>query len=348
MIISREIFDQQRLPRFGKANPERMTHAFWEWMIRGDDEVGVGAASGLEESGLQLRDGKLKSIHGPYRARDFFNVPLSREDGPIWTFDRMGQTKSYLPDGRLICIGGEHEDFYDPDFFIYNDVVVFRPHDGIEIYGYPKEVFPPTDFHSATVVHEQIVIIGGLGYKNERRPGHTPVYSLDLSSYRVTQIPTSGEMPGWISEHGANYEHADIITIRGGQLVQERDSEQRICRTFEDYALDLKSHVWRRITYRNWHEFSIRQEKGAFVLDRRPKPEALLPRNVPHVILPAERDADARFLVAGVVVSLTIHVTHIELVVEGNLHGSLLERLAEEIRANTETQVGARCTLSQV
>lgn len=309
MSISREIFDQQRLPRFGKANPEKMRHAFWEWMIRGDAELRASAASGLEESALKLRDGKLKSSYGPYRARDLFKIPLSREDGPIWTFDRMGQTKTRLPDGRVICIGGEHEDFYDPDFFIYNDVVVFTAHDQIEIYGYQKEVFPPTDFHSATVLHDQIIVIGGLGYKNERQPGYTPVYSLDLSSYRVSQIPTSGEMPGWISKHEANHGQAGIITIRSGQRVQQRDSEQQICRNLEDYALDLNSRIWRRITDRNWHEFSIRQEKGAFVLDGRPNPEALLPRNVEHVILPSEGDADVRFLVAGVVVSLTIHVT---------------------------------------
>ena len=37
MQISREVFDQQRRPRFGNSNPERMAYAFWEWMIRGDD-----------------------------------------------------------------------------------------------------------------------------------------------------------------------------------------------------------------------------------------------------------------------------------------------------------------------
>ena len=111
MTISREIFDQQRLPRFGKANPERMTHAFWEWMIRGDEELRASGVSGLGESGQQLRDAKLKSIYGPHRARDFFNVAPNRHDGPIWTFDRMGQTKTRLPDGRLICIGASTKIF---------------------------------------------------------------------------------------------------------------------------------------------------------------------------------------------------------------------------------------------
>jgi len=348
MIISRELFDQQRLPRFGKTNPERMTFAFWEWMIRGDDDPRVDASRGLEKIGLRLRNGTLKSSYGPYRARDLFNIPLNPEEGPIWTFDRMGQTRTRLPEGRLICIGGEHEDFYDPDFFIYNDVVVFTPEDGIEIYAYPREVFPPTDFHSATVADGRIVIIGGLGNENERCPGHTPVYSLDLSSYSISKILTSGELPGWISKHEARHEHTGIITIRAGQVVQECGSEQRISRNFEDFALDLRSCVWQRLTDRNWHEFSIRQEKGAlFVLERDPKPETLIPRSIPHVILPSERNADVRFLVAEIPVSLTLDVTQIEIVVEGNLPESLLARLLEEIRANTEAEVGCCCTLNQ-
>jgi hypothetical protein len=69
------------------------------------------------------RDSNLKSGYGPCRARDLFKVHFSREDGPIWTFDRMGATRSELPDGRILYIGGEHEDSYDPDFCIHSVAV---------------------------------------------------------------------------------------------------------------------------------------------------------------------------------------------------------------------------------
>ncbi len=118
-------------------------------MIRGDPQPSDEGA--LSSIGLTMKDGKLKSTYGPYRARDLFNIPLNREEGPIWTFDRMGRTCDELVDGRMVCIGGEHEDFYDPDFRIYNDVVVFNADATIDIYGYPKEIFPPTDFQTATV-----------------------------------------------------------------------------------------------------------------------------------------------------------------------------------------------------
>jgi len=348
MEISREIFDQQRLPRFGNANPERMRLAFWEWMIRGEGTPPINTKSRLGELGLRIEGGKLKSAYGPFRARYAFDIPVNREEGPIWTFDRMGATNSRLPDGRVIYIGGEHEDFYDPDFYIYNDVVALAPDGRVEIYGYPKEVFPPTDFHSATIVGDRVLVIGGLGYKNERRFGHTPVYSLDLANYCISEIPTSGEMPGWISKHEASYDPTGIITFRGGQLVQEDGVQQRICRNFEEYSLDLKSCTWQRLTNRNWREFSIRQEEAAFVFEHSPEAEMLLPRGIQYTAVPPRTNEDARFLVAEVPVSLTICVMHIELIVEGSLPAQLLNQLVEEIRANAEAAVKRPCILNEI
>ena len=108
MEITREQFDQQRRPRFGMANPERMAVPFWEWMIRGDDQPPPDDGRVLGELSLVMREGILKSTYGPYRARDLFQVQLNRDDGPIWTFDRMGQSRIELPDGRLVCVAGEH------------------------------------------------------------------------------------------------------------------------------------------------------------------------------------------------------------------------------------------------
>ncbi|HLJ88886.1 MAG TPA: hypothetical protein VKZ53_18855 [Candidatus Angelobacter sp.] len=348
MGINREVFDEQRHPRFGNDNPERMTLAFWEWMIRGDENRSSEEGVGLEALGLRMRDGKLKSSYGPYRVRDLFKIPLNREDGPIWTFDRMGATRSQLSDGRVICIGGEHEDYYDPDFNIYNDVIVVGPVDQIEVYGYPKEIFPPTDFHTATVASDQIIVIGGLGYPRDRHPGQTPVYSLDLCRYSISQIATLGENPGWISKHQASYDPKGVITIVGGEVIRKERGRQRFHRNFEDYALDMTSWVWQRLTNRNWRQFSVSQENGLFVLERHPKPDALLPRNIEHTVVQCKGKEDARFIVAEVPVSLTVGVTSIDIVIEGAMPEPLAARLAAEIRANTEATIQRACILEQV
>jgi len=155
-------------------------------------------------------------------------------------------------------------------------------------------------------------------------------------------------MPGWISKHEARYDPTGMITITGGQLVQEHDAKQRFHRNFEEYALDMKSYAWQRLTNRNWHEFSIRQENGTFMLEHRPEPEALLPRDIEYATAPCQGNEDSRFLVAEVPISLTIRTMHIELIVEGALPEPVLERLVEEIRANTEADVKRRCILERL
>lgn len=163
MEMTRELFERQHARRYGAGNPERMHVAFWEWMVR----RGVPAYTAMWEFGLSHQCGR----------------------SPTWCFDRFGMTRTPMPDGRIICIAGEHEDFYHPDFCIYNDVIVLRPAPGqtgvtvdageVEIYGYPDGVFPPTDFHSATRVGDRIFLIGRLGYHGKRLHGQTPVMMLD-------------------------------------------------------------------------------------------------------------------------------------------------------------------------
>jgi len=53
-------------------------------------------------------------------------------DGPTWCFDRFGRSTTWLPNGRVVLIAGEHEDSYDPDFCIYNYVVLVQPREKAE------------------------------------------------------------------------------------------------------------------------------------------------------------------------------------------------------------------------
>lgn len=348
MEISREVFDQQRRPRFGNANPERMHLAFWEWMIRGPASEVIEEHGGTYAAQFGLmREGKLKSVFGPWRVRDLFKIPLNRDEGPIWTFDRMGRTCTELPNGRTVCIGGEHEDYYDPDFCIYNDVVVIYPEGEIDICGYPKEVFPPTDFHTATLIGGQIILIGGLGYPEDRRPGHTPVYALDLSDYHISEIETSGEMPGWIWKQEADFDSAGRITIRGGEVFEDRESDHRFRRNLEDYSLDIRSGLWEQITNRNWRQFSIRRGDRKW-FDESPKPESLLPGNIEHTVVPCEDDwRSALIVVKEVPISFTVEMDAVQVVVQGDLSSELLLRIIEGVRSNAEAAIQAPCVQEQ-
>ncbi|MCE9530818.1 MAG: hypothetical protein K8T89_06810 [Planctomycetes bacterium] len=264
MQITREMFDDQRTPRFGTANPERLCLPFWEWMVRGGENPFKEGREPDDAHYLTLREAYVHEWpYHPWRAREIFGIKTYDGNSPIWTFDRFGSSRTVLSDGRAICVGGEHEDFYQPDFYIYNDVVVLGDGGSVEVYGYPRATFPPTDFHTASLFGDYLFIVGCLGYKESRRPGLTPVYALNLITYEITEVPTSGESPGWLYEHEAEVQLGGTIAVTGGYFFEIHDGEQVRLRNLEDYSLDTRTRVWQRLTERNWPQFLIRCDARA-------------------------------------------------------------------------------------
>lgn len=212
--ITQEEFVAWRSPRLGRANPTDLTNALWVWMVR----TRVNA----------------------YQGNQAWGGPSPFETGPMWCFDRFGQSTTLLPDGRTLHIAGEHEDSYDPDFFIYNDVVVAGPDGSITICGYPKDAFPPTDFHTATLAGERIVLIGSLGYPADRVIGKTQVLELALGTLAVRAVETHGDAPGWLHRHTAGLSDAgDAVIVSGGQVHHRAD--QDLWENVDDWALDLST-----------------------------------------------------------------------------------------------------------
>jgi hypothetical protein len=199
--------------RWGKHNPELMNEPFWHAMI----------CSGLSAyRGARLVGG-------------------TSQPSPVWCAQRFGQSLTLLPDSRAIQIAGEHEDAHDEDFCIYNDVFVHHPGGRIDIYGYPETAFPPTDFHTATLIGDAICIIGCLGYPASRRVGETPVYRLDINTLEIQPVETTGHPPGWISRHCAALISPHEIRVWGGKLAGRE--------TYEDnhasWILDVSRRQWR-------------------------------------------------------------------------------------------------------
>lgn len=155
----------------------------------------------------------LRTGETPYSARARI-VDVQR---PAWTMSRFGQSTNRLDDGTWVHIGGEHEDFYDPDFVIFSDVVTVDSNGTPRVLFYPASVFPPTDFHSATVLEDAIWIIGNTGYTTSRVVAHTPVFRLSLTDFSIHKVDTTGDAPGWISRHKA-HESNGRITLSGGVI----------------------------------------------------------------------------------------------------------------------------------
>lgn len=171
--------------------------------------------------------------------------------GPLWCFTRHGRTVTQVDHGTLIYIGGEHEDSYDPDFCIYNDVVIENVNGEVEIVGFAKDDFPPTDFHTATIgMGNDLWLVGSLGYRDLRREGETQVYRFDCGSRTISSaIDTWGDGPGWISRHSARYVRRwQEVVVKGGQIWETRQGKLGLHPNAATFSLDLARGEWRRLT----------------------------------------------------------------------------------------------------
>ncbi len=383
MKLDRKTFEQQRSLRFGRTNPERMRLAFWEAMVQ-DGNGPYRLRERFEAHAvtyIQFMNPSKTRVLFQFRKPSEVLVGLGKAlvalvkgnnrcrisaGGPIWNFDRMGQTRTKLVDGRTICVGGEHEDHYDPDFAIYNDVVVLHPDDQVEIYGYPKAVFPPTDFHTASLIGDRIIIIGGLGYLDARRPGFTPVQSLDLSTYRIEPIAATGSSPGWIFKHEAEIDPSgESITIRGGEIEFEKAGVRVHRQNIEEYRLHLADGRWEQITdRRDWRQFEIKRKAFGMLFDlpdlsnfrcgdgNLPRiwfdDEVFQPKSVPHDPILIEDLNLFALEVDQVTIRAEVDAFMVRLIVEGKLPEQTVNRAIEEIFENIETAIGAPCQIEEL
>lgn len=214
-------------------NPTNLTNPYWQWLVKND-----------------------------VSAYDLNRLEPTQDYEPLWSVGRMGQSSTLLPDGREILIGGEFEDYYNPLFCIYNDVIVKHPDGKIEIFGYPRHIFAPTDFHTATLVGDTIWLIGSAGYPDERDFSQTSVYKLNIHSYRIEKVETRNSM-GWVCRHSATFKDNQII-VTGGEILQAENLPMR--ENFDEWALNLKTLIWKNISKKNWQCFYVGRKDGNCLL----------------------------------------------------------------------------------
>lgn len=209
--LSKSAFEAHRTFRAGRSNPEPFLPAFWSEQMR------------------DAQYAELKSLgYTPDRGK------------PVWSFARYGRTATALPDGRLVLVAGEHEDHYDADFCIYADVTVLGTDGTLEHFIYPEDVFPPTDSHSATLLGNQIWLIGCLGYPEQRKDNQTQVLCLNVEDFSISEVPTVGETPGWIHGHRAILTDEGIV-IMGGKIEPDYRDNEAI------FLLNTETLSWREV-----------------------------------------------------------------------------------------------------
>lgn len=333
--VTPEVFRRWRDARRGAFAGEDLSNPYWSWLIRAEQSA--------------------------YGANQHFGGPSSFGGKPAWSADRFGQSETELPDGRRVLIAGEHEDYYDPDFFIYNDIILWAPDDTLTILGYPEEVFPPTDFHSATLVGGELVLVGSLAYPKQRRLGETAIVRVTVDGWRVDVQGSDGEGPGWIHRHEATLEDGSL-RITGGLV--EVDETGRLMENIDDYRLWLDDWRWERLTERDWPLWELRRldgkrnelwemrqwlwnqehDSGSGVEypephDRRALEELYLPATA-HESLDSDEYDITRVEVAGVVVRYQEGFEAVTMSVEGALPGATIAELRDELRSKLQKATG--------
>jgi hypothetical protein len=226
--------------RRGAYNGESMYVPSWTFMAR----TGWTAAHAVE-----IFEALARRASSPYTQMDTPAAPNFISISPVWTFDRAGQSVTRLADGNLLYCGGSHAWLGDPHYYIYNDVVIIASDLEVEIRGYPEEVFAPRDFHSATQVGNTLYVIGGVGdsEKMAPTPQQTPVYALDLATFRMSTVTTHGESPGMVFGHTSTYMYAhNIIEVSGGSRLIRKGIQPQHLDCGERYSLDLTTKRWTR------------------------------------------------------------------------------------------------------
>lgn len=224
--VTEEQYSAFAYTRAGFANPGDMSNPFWTAMVRNGLPAHVPRTVFRDD--WQLENGMFKA-----------------DQPTVWCAHRRGQSWNLLPNGRSILIGGYHEDSYDPDFCIYNDVIIVSEELDVQIYGYPFEVFPPVDRHTATRIGSDIWIIGGIRYQgqNERQ---ISVYRLTLRNFSMERVATFGEAPDQIYGHSARFVR-NGIEISDGRFVRETSEQQNGIENNQKYRLDIESLNWTEI-----------------------------------------------------------------------------------------------------
>ena len=219
----------------GNVNPENQTNGVWSWLIQTEAWP-----------------------HAAHKA-----AGTGKKNEPGWCFCRFGKSETRLPDGTVVYVGGEHEDFYDPDFYIYNDVIVMRPDGAVEIYGYPVDVFPPTDFHSATLVGDEVLLLGGLGYGHDRQPAVTRSFRLCLSDFSIHRVETLGDGPSWLNGHTAELDQSRRkVVCSGGRVIHGKTG--RLVENLATWEFDLSNNGWSQLPGPTVHRWLLVREDDGY------------------------------------------------------------------------------------
>lgn len=214
--ISKKVYREWREPRFGEWNGQPLTNPVWQWLI--EEKPEPSAADTL------------------FRLRDTDSL------GPAWTFNRVGASETALPNGQILWAGGRHGEPGDPNYYVYNDLVVKKPEGEFSVLGYPEAIFPPIHSHSATLVSNYILLIGGLGGPESEPSETTRIQAIRIEKFGLHPWSGVGPGPGAIYGHTAKLSDNKLWIEVSGGFIQSPDGSSTP--NSKRWRLDLDTLYW--------------------------------------------------------------------------------------------------------
>lgn len=214
--ISRKVYKEWRSPRFGTKNPQHLTNPVWQWLTEEKPD--------------------------PTAADALFRLSAADSVEPAWTFNRIGASETALPDGRTVWAGGRHGEPGGPNYHVYNDLIVKDDAGAIAIEGYPKSIFPPTHSHSATLVSNYILLIGGLGEVGSEPRETTQIRAIRIEKFRIEPWKGIGQGPGAIHGHTAELSDNELWIEVSGGFIQSTDGSSEP--NPKRWRLDMDTLYW--------------------------------------------------------------------------------------------------------
>ena len=225
----------------------------------------------LEHSNFATEDYIDPYIFSQYLRKN--NIEIQQ---PLWVApnDRMGNYHNdFSVDNKYnifdFKIGGndaasdwkwyETQDYYFPEFKIYNDVYI-KFFDGMyELWNYPEEQFPPVYEHS-TLYNEhthQFYIIGGLGSGDRQCKNITEIYALDLETKDIQKIEASGESPPCLHSHKVKIWNHDLIEMRDGYILHKGIAIKNVY----VWYFNLKTKTWLKQESEKYQHWIIQSDQ---------------------------------------------------------------------------------------
>ncbi|WP_213067261.1 hypothetical protein, partial [Acinetobacter sp. CFCC 10889] len=155
------------------------------------------------------------------------------------------------------------EDYYFPDFDIYNDVTIKYLDGTCELWNYPEEQFPPVYAHSTIYDKNthKTYITGGLGSGDRQRQNVTEIYVLDLETKDIQKIEALGESPPCLHDHNTKIWNHDLIEIKGGYILHKGIA----IKNMYVWYFNLKTQTWLKQESEQYQQWVITPEIGRYL-----------------------------------------------------------------------------------